>query len=114
MNANKDQAPVCHLVKSMITFDCKCVSNLDSHLLFFVEPIFLPCSHLSLPLPFPLQDVPDYEVQWRIERQKPGNCAALIYTSGTTGPPKGVMISQDNATWTAAVCATLYSLDVVC
>ena len=34
------------------------------------------------------QDVPDYEVQWRIEKQKPGHCAALIYTSGTTGPPK--------------------------
>jgi long-chain-fatty-acid--CoA ligase ACSBG len=59
------------------------------------------------------QDVPDYEVQWRIERQKPGNCAALIYTSGTTGPPKGVMISQDNVTWTAAICAALYDLTEV-
>ena len=34
------------------------------------------------------RDVPDYEVQWRIEQQKPGHCASLIYTSGTTGQPK--------------------------
>ena len=33
-------------------------------------------------------DVPDYEVQWRIEQQKSGHCASLIYTSGTTGQPK--------------------------
>ena len=35
-----------------------------------------------------LQDVPDYEVSWRIIKQKPGHCASVIYTSGTTGPPK--------------------------
>ena len=57
--------------------------------------------------------MPDYEVQWRIEKQKPGNCAALIYTSGTTGNPKGVMISHDNVTWTAAVCSSVYNLDIV-
>lgn len=31
---------------------------------------------------------------------KPDDLATLIYTSGTTGPPKGVMVSHYNITWT--------------
>jgi len=45
--------------------------------------------------------ISDADVDSRILGLKPGNCASLIYTSGTTGPPKAVMISHDNVTWTA-------------
>ena len=45
--------------------------------------------------------VSDADVQAREDKVQPGNCCTLIYTSGTTGPPKAVMISHDNITWTA-------------
>ena len=41
------------------------------------------------------------EVDTRANSVRAGHCASLIYTSGTTGPPKAVMISHDNITWTA-------------
>jgi long-chain-fatty-acid--CoA ligase ACSBG len=46
------------------------------------------------------KDVPTSQVDERESRVRPGNCSTLIYTSGTTGPPKAVMISHDNVTWT--------------
>ena len=48
------------------------------------------------------------EIETRQSQVMPGNCSTLIYTSGTTGPPKAVMISHDNVTWTAMVMATQY------
>ena len=47
----------------------------------------------------------------RMRKQKPGNCCTLVYTSGTTGPPKGVMISHDNYTWTSATSINKYNLE---
>lgn len=47
----------------------------------------------------------------RMNSQRPGNCCTLVYTSGTTGPPKGVMISHDNYTWTSSSLVNKYGYE---
>ena len=47
-------------------------------------------------------EVPAEELQARMDDQQPGDLCTLIYTSGTTGPPKAVMMSHNNLTWTTA------------
>jgi len=51
------------------------------------------------------KDVPDSAVEEQIRKMAPNKACTLIYTSGTTGNPKGVMLSHDNVTWTAAMAS---------
>src|ERR1041385_9004563 len=44
---------------------------------------------------------PEAELDRRIDMIEQADLATLIYTSGTTGPPKGVMLSHRNLSWTS-------------
>ncbi len=52
--------------------------------------------------------VSDAALETRQRIVRPGNCSTLIYTSGTTGPPKAVMCSHDNITWTTSTLTDNY------
>jgi len=43
----------------------------------------------------------DADFATRLEGLQPDGLATLIYTSGTTGPPKAVMLTHSNLTWTS-------------
>ena len=49
-------------------------------------------------------EIAEEEVTKRLEALTDESLATMIYTSGTTGPPKAVMLSHGNLSWTAS-CA---------
>lgn len=53
------------------------------------------------------ENVPVAEIDANIAELKASEACTLIYTSGTTGPPKAVMLTHDNLTFTAASAATV-------
>jgi len=57
------------------------------------------------------KEVPDEDVEKRLNDLKPEDRSMMIYTSGTTGPPKAVMLSNYNLTWTASKVTEVVGLN---
>ncbi|KAM6168063.1 long-chain-fatty-acid--CoA ligase ACSBG2-like [Erethizon dorsatum] len=57
-------------------------------------------------------DITDETLDHIIDSQKPNQCCTLAYSLVATGPPKIIMLSHDNITWTTV--ATVESLGYKC
>ena len=57
------------------------------------------------------EGTPDSEIDSRLEQLRDDQLAVFIYTSGTTGPPKAVMLTHENISWTAHTIGTPFGTD---
>ena len=101
MDGNKQLAKYAKIVSSLPNLKCLVVwdETIDPEIAAKCAPVRV-CSWVDFMEMGAA--VPDSDIDARCAVIQPGHCSTLIYTSGTTGPPKAVMVSHDNITWTAA------------